>query len=77
MKFLKESHGGFRPLSWGLSFNAMDNIGKETDCTGFRPLSWGLSFNDDVAERYREQLPECFRPLSWGLSFNPLPLPMV
>ena len=36
---------GFRPLSWGLSFN--DGIAPfiYAGRGGFRPLSWGLSFN--------------------------------
>ena len=36
---------GFRPLSWGLSFNSdsWGTLKEPSRC--FRPLSWGLSFN--------------------------------
>ena len=36
---------GFRPLSWGLSFNTNFKISKNGKFICFRPLSWGLSFN--------------------------------
>ena len=35
---------GFRPLSWGLSFNG-EHDGVALYKARFRPLSWGLSFN--------------------------------
>ena len=39
---------GFRPLSWGLSFNNRKEGAQERNLAGcFRPLSWGLSFNED------------------------------
>ena len=39
---------GFRPLSWGLSFNKeIDALNAKLDAC-FRPLSWGLSFNKKV-----------------------------
>ena len=37
---------GFRPLSWGLSFNNMTGLPcSQSKWVCFRPLSWGLSFN--------------------------------
>ena len=39
---------GFRPLSWGLSFNDEKFPTKAGNVTSFRPLSWGLSFNSNT-----------------------------
>ncbi|MDY3744222.1 MAG: hypothetical protein SO025_03625 [Dialister sp.] len=71
MKDNNISDCGFRPLSWGLSFNWQSL--KITWCLAlacFRPLSWGLSFNYTALWDILRQIPERFRPLSWGLSFN-------
>ena len=60
---------GFRPLSWGLSFNVKWEISFHLLNSSFRPLSWGLSFNENGVAYYKASVVS-FRPLSWGLSFN-------
>ena len=59
----------FRPLSWGLSFNAllstMDMGGKLAIFVPFLGDFLSMDYMLDMVEDRKD-----FRPLSWGLSFN-------